>query len=451
MIRLSDCWEKILHHGLKITIFKVTANFWEIASEHLTRHERERFNTLRHVSTDRGRFRALLRAALNEHSLERYVLMWVHDQILPDKYESYACMMCSSVRETLPQLAKSLTNILFALTVDASDLNENRKLNVVERVEPIIPAPDPVTVSKHKRTRAVERAIIERKNFGQQRVIEAPNIVPISVSPRESAPITVAPEEIINEVEVNGHYDRDHEENLIFELECTNLEDAGTNNTDEITDFVRHDNTEVSSNNTSDLFGKSTATSSSKSSSVRSSLGDSMNFNIETYDIELLKTKLKEKEDRCAELEKQVAELSLENCRLRMMSNVSRNNKIFFSTSILRAFLEHGSSTKKFYTYEINVTPANDVGETWKVKRRYREFASLHKGLKRNNPLVGTLDFPPKKKWNNLDVELVEHRRQRLNVYLKHLITILPDVSECCTRSELIETFPFLNPDVKYS
>lgn len=421
----------------------------------MTRHERERFSTLRHVTTDRGRFRALLRAALNEHSLERYVLMWVNDPTLPDKYETYACMLNSTVREAIPQLAQKLTNILFALTVDAPDLNENRKLNVIERVEPIIPAADPVAVSKHKRTRAVERTIIERKNTtAQQRVIEVPNIASVSVSPRETTMLPVATSIIPSKPEFtaieNGYHDRDFEENLIFDMDATGDPAPVVIELNNTVNSVISNTSD--SNNTSDLFAKSTTTSSSKSSSVRSSSGDSINISM-MNDIEILKQKLKEKDERCAELEKQVAELSLENCRLRMMSNVSRNTKIFFSTSIPKAFLIQGTGTvsKTYYVYEIHVTPANDVGETWKVRRRYREFYTLHRRMKRANPLVATLDFPPKKKWNNMDAELVEHRRQRLHVYLKHLITILPDGVECCTRSELIQTFPFLNPDVKFS
>lgn len=194
-----------------------------------------------------------------------------------------------------------------------------------------------------------------------------------------------------------------------------------------------------------------------------------------SHDIEVLRQKLKEKEERCAQLENQVAELSLyvlvemcifdllicsfcliyrENCRLRMLSNPSRYTKIYFNVTIPRAFLEAVIPTgKKYYIYEINVTPANDIMETWIVKRRYSEFYSLHKQMSTNNHMVKTLDFPPKKKsiFGNMDAGFVEQRRQRLQVYLKHLITILQEVAECCTRSELTRTFPFLDPDVKFS
>lgn len=143
-----------------------------------------------------------------------------------------------------------------------------------------------------------------------------------------------------------------------------------------------------------------------------------------------------------------------ENCRLRMLSSSARHSKIFFNVSIPRAFLEAVVPTmKKYYIYEIHVTPVNEIGEEWIVKRRYSEFYELHKQMSINNLTVKTLDFPPKKKFGfgNTDATFVEQRRQRLQVYIKHLITILPEVAECCTKNELMRTFPFLEPDIKFS
>lgn len=54
-----------------------------------------------------------------------------------------------------------------------------------------------------------------------------------------------------------------------------------------------------------------------------------------------------------------------------------------------------------------------------------------------------SLDFPPKKKFGNMEAHFVEERRQRLQIYLRHLIAILPDVATCTTRTELEDVFPF--------
>lgn len=51
--------------------------------------------------------------------------------------------------------------------------------------------------------------------------------------------------------------------------------------------------------------------------------------------------------------------------------------------------------------------------------------------------LIEFLLFPLK------DAHFVEQRRQRLQVYLRHLLALLPDVSSCTTRSQLEQAFPF--------
>jgi hypothetical protein len=56
------------------------AAFWQYVREHLTKHEVQRFNTLKQINTDMGRGRAWLRACLNEHSLERYMHMLIEKE-----------------------------------------------------------------------------------------------------------------------------------------------------------------------------------------------------------------------------------------------------------------------------------------------------------------------------------------------------------------------------------
>ena len=60
----------------------VLAALWQYVKQHLSAHELQRYGRLRHVSSDAGRGRAWLRAALNEHSLERYVHMLIEDDRL---------------------------------------------------------------------------------------------------------------------------------------------------------------------------------------------------------------------------------------------------------------------------------------------------------------------------------------------------------------------------------
>lgn len=75
-----------------------TPTFWSFALPNLTAHERERFRTLQLVHTDYARGRALLRAALNERSLERYVLVWLNAAQLPASYEPHAVITAQRER-----------------------------------------------------------------------------------------------------------------------------------------------------------------------------------------------------------------------------------------------------------------------------------------------------------------------------------------------------------------
>lgn len=199
--RLCDLWDSVLCHGLRRpaagasnpaanattvatallqtvadrlteavtgqTIGTAAANshhtsgvhFWTFALPHLTAHERERFSTLQNVASDYGRGRALLRAALNERSLERYVLVWLNAAELPDAYEPWAVMRDPEATNLLPSIAAGLGTILFAVLVDNGALNERiaalAELREHLRPEPIIVAPPPATRVKagHARRR----------------------------------------------------------------------------------------------------------------------------------------------------------------------------------------------------------------------------------------------------------------------------------------------------------
>lgn len=103
------------------------------------------------VYTDQGKVRALIRAALNERALERYILSWLSDTNgLLQRYESWALFRDNEASNLLPSIAAGenwepsncldvenlvriekydlhisigLGSILFAVTVDSPELN----------------------------------------------------------------------------------------------------------------------------------------------------------------------------------------------------------------------------------------------------------------------------------------------------------------------------------------
>lgn len=131
---------------------------WEFIHNHLTTHEKERFSSLRHVWTDRGKGRAFIRAALNEQSLERYVLIWLSDPNLSNCYECWALMRDPEITHLLSTMAAGLGAILFAITVDTPDLNTPSRLNEMWP-EPIIAAPIPIKTSVNRKSTVVKRKI----------------------------------------------------------------------------------------------------------------------------------------------------------------------------------------------------------------------------------------------------------------------------------------------------
>lgn len=151
---LCSAWETVLLHGLKgspkalaalkqVTemtgLNKVTGMFiekplekeiafWYYVKEFLTKHEVERFMNLKNINTDSGRGRAWLRAALNEHSLERYMHMLIEsDVLLGQYYESWAFLRDQEKNSMMPMMARGLDSILFAIGIDNADLNTVRQ------------------------------------------------------------------------------------------------------------------------------------------------------------------------------------------------------------------------------------------------------------------------------------------------------------------------------------
>ncbi|KAJ8318025.1 hypothetical protein KUTeg_003116 [Tegillarca granosa] len=104
------------------------ADLWHYVKEHLTKHEQERFQALKHINCDAGRGRAWLRACLNEHSLERYMHMLIESEdLLSNHYESWAFLRDLEKSTMLPMMAAGLGSILFAIHIDNPDLNTIRR------------------------------------------------------------------------------------------------------------------------------------------------------------------------------------------------------------------------------------------------------------------------------------------------------------------------------------
>lgn len=140
----------------------VTA-FWPFLKQHLTKHERERFEVLKHIWTDLGRGRAFIRSSLNERSLERFVYITITNpklncgyfryfhtvlsspELLKTHYEPWALLRDDEKSCMLPNMAAGLGSILFAVSINKPELNGGTSSQRSERLrsapEPVIEAP----------------------------------------------------------------------------------------------------------------------------------------------------------------------------------------------------------------------------------------------------------------------------------------------------------------------
>ncbi|XP_049297490.1 sorting nexin-29-like [Anopheles funestus] len=495
--KLCDVWERVLSHGLRTTTW-IPFNileclgptegrppverpcFWDFASNHLTRDERERFCNLQHVVTRRGRARALLRAFLNEHALERYVLMWLGDaELLETHYEPWAMLRQVEVQSLLPSVAAGLGTILFAIIIDRPELNR-----LVAGRAVLEPKPEPIIATRRpigpaRKVNAVQREILEDS---VPRQLTPPNAPLRAVETKVKTP----PNDSVN----SGSMETPREEVpytvteaiLGFRDELT-LRNASTDWCTEEQPGTEPPTVEVAEDSMLN-YSSASATTSSISTSGSSFFGEGRGTEEDTgSDVacrnrtrsgsllyseqvamlsderrgstgdEKLKRRNQELEERCHLLESRVAALSLENHRLRMLTRTNRLSAAFFSFSIPKAIQrtsDSGRSRRPYHVYEIRITPSGVSGsttgnESWCVYRRYNEFYRLHRRLQKQYPTVKTLDFPPKKKFGNMNADLVEQRRQRLQVYLNGLfVSALPEVLSCSTRVQLEQTFPFL-------
>lgn len=461
-------------------------NFWEFAYINLLNDERERFSSLQHVWTDRGKTRSLIRAALNERSLARYLDIWLADASLDKSYESWALMRDQESAAMLSSMASGLNSILFALSIDSPELNAVRLVRDTAKPEPIIAAPTPAAgnSSGSSTKKKAQRQIIDldKDDDDEGNDTSRTPILPVTTNnlssqclkeetkEEKNSPDQVTPSQVFNvpeelPTEIQTFVCRSTPTSSRMSTSITSQRSMVTSTTartelfpdppnsscfiyptaddPEPTPLLEQKNEESVENHGSD--------SSSKRSSVHSS---AVSLDV---DVDRLKNRLKDTEERCQYLESRVAELSLENHRLRGLSNSPRGGLTCFTVSVPRVHLE----SNKYYVYEIHIIPTYG-GDEWTIRRRYRDFYELHQEFQKTNAGVKALDFPPKKKFGNMvrwwkswpsmddnlilffqDASFVEQRRQRLQVYLRHLLAILPEVSACNTRTQLEQVFPF--------
>lgn len=102
-----------------------SVTFWDFAYRNLSQQERERFSTLRHVWTESGKVRALIRALLNERSFERYILIWLNDPNLPNSFEDWSFLRDVEVMNLLPSIAAGKSKCLLHIDIHYGNVNSN--------------------------------------------------------------------------------------------------------------------------------------------------------------------------------------------------------------------------------------------------------------------------------------------------------------------------------------
>ena len=83
----------------------------------------------------------------------------------------------------------------------------------------------------------------------------------------------------------------------------------------------------------------------------------------------------------------------------------------------------------------------------WNVFKRYSQFYQLHSSLRKKDPVVNSLEFPPKKSLGNKSERFVEDRRKLLQAYLRsvvnYLITTNASLASSPDKEMLLGLLPF--------
>ena len=347
----------------------------------------------------------MLRNALNERCLERYLLTWLSAHNLHEFYESFSLLRDEKAAAILPKLALELSSILFAISIDVPELNVTSNKSSTTKSEPIIAVPNSSKVIKSS-TGAYRRNIDEFEE---------------TVKARETVPVAVP------------SFNVDAISTFVTPVYESATSSTTTESLLNFSDKISISSTgSPSSLNTKDDDTISQSSSSSDEYSVPQQ-PEEPEVPINTTNQIDNEAIIQKQRERIMELENQVLELTLENSRLRNLMSSTRVNTIGnFQISIPRAVLQK-TKTKNYYIYEINLRTKNG-NESWTIFKRYRDFHSLHKQIRKKYLQIKVLDFPPKKKIGNLDFDFVEDRRQRLQVYIRHVLQNIPELAHCDSR-----------------
>lgn len=371
----------------------------------------------------------MIRNAFNENCFERYILTWINAENVHDFYESHA-LLRDEKSAILPKLASDISNILFAIKIDIPELNVQTVKTNFPKDEPVIESM-PTTSSKVIKSNCKVRSIDDFEETVKQTELSKPsNNLPdmkfeSKYLPKIPDPL---PEQHQATEPLSTTFDR-----VSISTESSSMSQSNFYDVKNDSDTVSHSS--ISSNEEVNMINKFEP--------IQQEQQQTKQINSKTQiENELLMQKQRE---RISELEQQVLDLTLENTRLRNLLNANKVNTLAnFQISIPRAVLNK-SKTKNFYIYELNLKSTSGL-ESWTIFKRYRDFYKLHKDLKKHHLQIKVLDFPPKKKIGNMDFDFVEDRRQRLQVYIRHVLQNLPDLAKCENRQLLEAKCPFFKP-----
>lgn len=338
--------------------------------------------------------------------MERYLKFWFSAHNLQEFFESYSLLRDEKAAAILPKLAVELSLVLFAITIDVPELNVASKSSSA-KPEPIIAVPSSSKVVKSS-TGAHRRNIDEFEE---------------TVKVREAVPIVTT---------LVANEERSNVDQYMEKLRAAPMTTEGIQN---FTDMLSISSTGSPSVSTKDddTISQSSSSSDEYSAAQQPEEPEIAINTANQIDNEVLMQKQRE---RIMELENQVLELTLENSRLKHFLGAMKVNTLGnFQISIPRAVLQK-TKTKNFYIYEINLRTKTG-SESWTIFKRYRDFHTLHKMLRKQHLQIKVLDFPPKKKLGNLEFDFVEERRQRLQVYMRHVLQNLPELAHCDSRALL--------------
>ncbi|RWS27922.1 Sorting nexin-29-like protein [Leptotrombidium deliense] len=137
--------------------------------------------------------------------------------------------------------------------------------------------------------------------------------------------------------------------------------------------------------------------------------------------------------------------IAIERCDEFPAAMDSHSTTPAISIWIPTAFLaDPQKSSSGHHVYQIYVRIKD---EEWNVYRRYSEFYTVHKNLKKHFPMICALDFPPKKTIGNKDAKVVQERREKLENYLRSVVNIIQLENNIIDKSSLVKVLPILGEE----